>query len=301
MAPASRARQARALAVACAILAGAVSMAGTAPLRVRDARGVTVTLARPPARIVSLTPGNTEILFALGLGPKVVGDTAYCDWPVAARKLPKVGDVNISIEKVIALRPDLILASASASRRAIAALERVRGYRSRVFAIDPQNFTELYGAIESIGAITDRAGAARRLVSRMRAGVTAVHRAALRDATRPRVLVVVQTKPLWVVGSHNFMDDIVTLAGGINVGRGSGKGFHPFSLERVIAARPDVLLVGADSAATIRSSPAWRAVRAVRRDAVHTAGMDDFGRPSPRLVEALLAVARALHPGAFRR
>ncbi len=258
-----------------------------------DDRGVRVTLPAAPRRIVSLMPANTEILFALGLGGRVVGVTDYCDYPPEVRKLPKVGGMNTSIEKVLALRPDLVVASASGNRKAIEALAAVRGGRVPVFAIDPKTLPTLHAAIRAIGRVTGRADRAEALDQKLQARAAAVAARVKRQPTRPRVLFVLQAEPLWVVGSGNFMDELIAAAGGVNVARGAGQGYRPWTLERVVAANPDVILTTMEGLDRFRGRPGWSAVKAVRSGAVHRLGYEAV-RPSPRLVDAIERVERLL-------
>jgi len=264
-----------------------------------DARGKRVTLPALPRRIVSLTPANTEILFALGLKGRIVADTTYCDYPPEAKTLPHVGDSNISIEKVIAQKPDLVVASASASKKAIEQLERLGSRRIPVFAVDPKNMHEVYAAIRSIGQITGQTRQAEQVARSMQARVARVRKAVASARSRPRVLVVVQADPLWVVGSENFMDELIRLAGGENATRDAGPGYHAYSVERVVVRKPDVILIGHESAARIRSKPGWSNLPAVQRNALYAPDPNKFSRPGPRLAEALEELARMLHPQAF--
>lgn len=239
------------------------------------------------------------MLFALGLKGRIVATTTYCDYPPEAKTLPHVGDVNISIEQVIAQRPDLVVASASASKRAIEQLERLEGRQIPIFAIDPKSFEEVYAALHAIGQITGQTRQAAQLTRRMRARVAQVRRVVARAKSRPRVLVVLQAEPLWVAGSDNFLDELIHQAGGENVTRDVGPGYHPYSAERVVARKPDVILVGHETAARIRHKPGWANLPAVRRNALYSPDPNIFSRPGPRLVDALEWLAQRLHPLLF--
>ena len=262
---------------------------------VADDRGVRVTLPAPPKRIVSLMPANTEILFALGLGGRVVGVTDYCDYPPEARRLPRVGGLTTSLEKVLSLRPDLILASASGNRKAIEALEALPEPRPPVFAVDPKTLPDLYSAVLAIGRLTGRTPQAEAVVRKMRAQAAAVAARVRRARSRPRVLFVLSREPLWVVGSGNFMDEMISAAGGTNVAREVGPGYHPWNLERVVAEQPDAILTTTEGLDRFVGRPGWSSVRAVRRRAVLAVGYAAV-RPGPRLVDAIARIADWLHP-----
>ncbi len=265
------------------------------PVAVKDARGKTVTLASAPKRIVSLTPANTEMLFALGLGARVVGVTAYCDYPVAAKALPKVGDVNISIEKVLALKPDLVLAGAAASRKALDGLDALPSLHFAVFALEPTTLDESLAAIASLGNLTGCAKRATILVAKLRARIKAVETRVSALRAKPSVFSVVQVDPLWTAGSGTFVDDLIRIAGGTNVGASLGKGYFAVSPERVVAARPNVILAGEESSRRIQTVPGLATTPAVRDSRIYTLGLE-ASRPGPRLVDALEKLAALIHP-----
>ena len=248
--------------------------------------------AAPPQRIVSLSPGTTEMLFALGLGRSVVGDTVYCDYPPAAKTIPKIGDVNTSYEKVLALHPDLIVADAVANGRAVA---RLRQLRQPILAVSPTSLAAVEISLRQIGARVGTGHQAEAVIAQME---RKAHQAALLASAdkrpRPRVLVVVQTSPLWTAGAGTFLDDLVTRAGGINVGA-AVHGYGTFSKELVLAHPPDVVLGDAAVQAAFRADPLLGRLAAVRAGRFYALPGDLTSRPGPRLADGLLLVAKALH------
>jgi iron complex transport system substrate-binding protein len=260
-----------------------------------DSRGKRLVLAAPPSRIVSLSPGTTEMLFALGLRGRIVADTSYCDYPAEAKLLPKIGDVDTSVEKVAAQSPDLIVADATANRRAIEPLERLK---LPVFTVPQANLAETLLALKSLGGITGQTAEADKLIHSLQARIDTVRRLVHSEKLKPAVLDIVQTEPLMVVGSDNFMDDLISLAGGNNVGRAAGKGWAALSPERVVTLRPDVILAGRSAAGAIRRRPGWAGVPAVRANALYSL-RSETARPGPRTVDAIEELARLLHPRAF--
>ena len=248
--------------------------------------------AAPPRRIVSLSPGTTEMLFALGLGRAVVGDTVYCDYPPAAKAVTKVGDVNTNYEKVLALRPDLIVADAVANSRAVARLTQLR---QPVLAVSPTSLLAVETSLRQIGARTGTARQAQSVIAQMehKAHLAAQIAAADRRPS-PRVLVVVQTSPLWTAGVGTFLDDLVTRAGGVNVGA-AVHGYGTFSKEQVLAHPPDVILGDAAVQAAFRADPLLGRLAAVRAGRFYALPGDLTSRPGPRLADGLVLVAKALH------
>lgn len=253
---------------------------------------VPAALAATPTRIVSLSPGTTEMLFALGLGKYVVGDTIYCDYPPAARSIAKVGDVNTSYEKVLALRPDLIVADSVANARAVA---RLSALHQPVLAVAPTSLSAVETSLRQIGARTGTSAQADAVVGQMEHKARLAAKIAAADRRpRPRVLVVIQVSPLWTAGNGSFMDDLISRAGGINIGR-AVPGYGPFSKEQVLANAPDVILGDAAVAAAFRTDPLLRRLPAVAHRRVYALPPDLTSRPGPRLADGLVLVTQALH------
>ena len=248
--------------------------------------------APQPKRIVSLSPGTTEMLFALGLGKSVVGDTVYCDYPPAAKTIAKIGDVNTSYEKVLALRPDLIVADATANARAVV---RLTTLHLPVLAVSPTSFAGVETSLRQIGARTGTSAQASAVIGQME---HKARQAALLVAAdkrpHPRVLIVVQTNPLWTAGGGTFMDDLVIRAGGINLGQ-AVRGYGVFSKEQVLVHPPDLILGDASVSGAFRADPLLGHLAAVRNGRVYALPSDLTSRPGPRLADGLLLVARALH------
>jgi len=248
--------------------------------------------AAPPKRIVSLSPGITEMLFALGLGRSVVGDTVYCDYPPAAKAVAKIGDVNASYERVLALRPDLIVADGGANARAVARLTQLR---EPLLVIYPTTFPAVEDSLRQIGARTGTSEQAGQVIAGMERKAHLASVISHRDTrSQPRVLIVVQTAPLWTAGAGTFMDDLVTRAGGVNVGR-AVRGYGVFSKEMVLARPPDVVLGDAGTLTAFRADPLLSRLPAVRAGRFAALPSDLTSRPGPRLADGLVLVAKALH------
>lgn len=270
------------------------------PRTVTDASQRSLTLPAAPQRIVSLSAGATETLFALGVGARVVAVDLYSDMPEAARTLPKVDFSRPSPEQVVALRPDLLLMTGRQR-------DQVQRFRDLglpvVYVGDPGS---LEAVLEHIGLIAHATGEDARgetLVREMRARIEAVERA-VRDApTRPRVFYEL-TPALHTAGPTSFIGSMMSTLRLENVAGGPTP-FPQLTAEALIAHDPEVVLlaeVGASKVtpASVAARPGWAAVSAVRAGRVHNIDADRANRPGPRIVEALEEIARLCYPDRFR-
>ena len=283
--------------ILCLSLFTAVTAAAF-PVELTDDSGVELRLARRPTRIVSLSPSATEILFALGLEEEVIGVTRYCDYPAAAKAKEKIGDLNLDYEKIVALRPDLILAVGNMPAQSLA---RLRSLGLAVLAYSPTDLASVMGAVETIGLATGRQQAARELTAAMRRRVQAVRDklATLVETEKPRVFVEIWIDPVMTAGPGTFTAELIRLAGGRDIAT-DAKPWSPFSQELVLARNPQIIISQCGSAAQIVKRPGWETLAAVRDGRVHDVDQNLFSRPGPRLVEALEILARLLHPARFR-
>lgn len=257
---------------------------------------------RAPARIISLAPSITEIIYALGEGERLVGVSTYCDHPPAARDVDRVGTfLQPNIEVILAKRPDLVIAVPSPENRA--AVEKLAGFGIRVRVVHPERVDDVLHAIEVIAADLGAVDAGARLVARIRGDVAAIEQR-LADVAKRRVLMVVGRRPLIAAGAGTFQDELITRAAGINVAVSTGKEAWPhLSLERVVVAAPEVIIdTGMNEREAAEAKAFWApfaSIPAVRDGRVVGAGRLDLLRPGPRLAESLAAVARFIHPERF--
>jgi iron complex transport system substrate-binding protein len=250
---------------------------------------------REARRLISLAPSSTEVLFALGVGDRLVGVDQYSDWPPAAQKVPRVGnDLTPSVERIVALKPDAVFVATSANTRELAEqLERlgVRVVVSRVDKLD-----ELWSDIAAIGAAVDKKEAAATLVADLRARLAAV-RARVAAVPPVKTLVVVWADPLTVVGGGGFVDEAIRAAGGNNIAADSPQQYPQYSLERMLARAPDVIVVGSHKGGPqLAALERYGSLPAVKNHRVHALDGDLLFRPGPRLVDGIEALSRLLHP-----
>ncbi len=266
------------------------------PVTVKDCRGKSIKIATEPKRIVSIAPSNTEILFALGLDKQIVGVTRFCNYPASAKKKTQVGDLRTSVEKVISLKPNLVLAHGFLNDEAVRSLEK---HKIVVVAFDPKTLDEAMRDIKTIGLITNREKQAAQIVSRMSATISLVKRKSAGVKSKPKVLVAVQGEPLWAAGPRTFVDEMIRLSGGVNIASDAKAGFNQFSTEAAVWRKPDVIIYTTGSDSKIFSKGLWTGTNAVKRKRVHAVNPDLLVRPGPRLTDGLKALARLIHPDVF--
>jgi len=269
------------------------------PLTVTDDTGVAITLEQAPAAVVSLAPSETETLFAIGAGDQVVGVDEFSNYPEEASTKAKVGDMTTNIEAVMALNPDLVIASSSAN---FAAVEELRKLNVPVFAVDPLTYDAVVAKIETIGTIMDRQAAAAEVASEMLAVKAKVVESVKNETARK---VYLEFSEGWTVGSGTFLDELVTLAGGINIA-GSQQGWYEVNEEQVIIENPAFIIYpdwGVNPhpiAVAIESRPGWDVIEAVANGSLHAVTEDPLVRVGPRLADGLLELAKIIHPDSFK-
>lgn len=275
---------------------------GQSAIEIVDQLGRVVRLEGPPQRIVSLAPSNTEILFALGLGDKVVGVTKYCNFPAEAKEKPKIGGFSTpDIEKIVALEPDLVVATQIHEKQVVPELEN-RGLT--VMVISPKTINDVVATIELAGRATGAEAVAGRLVEEMRARLAAVENLVrgVSDEARPRVFYALWHDPLMTVGHDTLQGELITLAGGKNV-FDDLTGYPTVDLEALVERQPQVIVAGTGHGSGEDASLQWaiseprlEGTDARKSGRVVAINADIASRPGPRIVDALEEMLRLLHP-----
>jgi len=273
--------------------------AGSFPLTVRDDEGTSVTIPRAPERIVSLAPSVTETLFALGEGARIVGVTTSDDYPPAAKSLPQVASYSgVEMEKVVAARPDLVIAWKGIT--SVSDIARLRSLGYPVVVLYATTLPAVFADIALVGDATGQAGPATALAGQLSAEASAIT-AAVAVEPRPRVFYELDaTKSIYTPAPDDFTTDLIRRAGGAPITSGVA-GVYSISLERLVAADPQVIVLGDASYGTtpsvVAARPGWAGMTAIRDHAVRPVDDTIVTRPGPRIVEGLAALAGAIHPG----
>ena len=281
-----------------------ISVANEFPLTITDDLNREVTILKQPERIISLSPANTEILFALGLGEKVVGITNVCNYPAQAQEKERIGGYdNPNLEKIIELEPDLILASYGNPTELIDQLEELN---YTVVSLNPKNIDHIISSINMVGRITGKVRESARLTEEMEKRIKAAvsKTSSLVENDKPRVFYVVWYKPLWTAGSGTFINELIQKAGGINIA-GDIAGWPQISLETVIEKNPQVIIIGysedqPELIQAVRNESTLDETDAFKNNQIHTIDTDIVSRTGPRIVDALEEMAKIIHPEIFK-
>lgn len=270
------------------------------PASITDFQGRSVAILKRPERIVSIGPSNTEFLFALGAGDRVVGDDDFSDEPAAAKTKEHVGGVKVNLEKVVSLKPDLIV-TVKFSDGTIEALTQTT---ASVIVVDPQSATDVARTAtllgKAVGADGDKLAAS---IQKQLDGVKAKTDA----APKPKVFHEVDASDLtkmYTVGPGSFIDDLIKIAGGTNIAASAKTQYPTISAEEVVKADPEVVVLGDSAYGTtgeaVAARPGWSAISAVKNKRVYPVPGNLFSRPGPRLGDAAEAYAKLVHPELFK-
>ncbi len=275
-----------------------------APSKVRtvvDDEGRSISIPRTVNRVVSLAPNLTEIVFAIGAGDRLVGNTTFCDYPVEANAITKIGDtLHPSIERIIALKPDVALVSTASQLEAFT--KQLDEHRIAVYVTNPRSLDQVFTSMTRLGELLGTEEQAAILVNQLKSRAEKVQ-SAVRSAKPMTVFYQVSGEPLYTIGRDAYLTDLVRRAGGISVTADVPSAFPRYSDESALAARPQAIILptggsmgpaNATVASSLKNSPAAVSGR------VYKINDDLLSRPGPRLLDGLEEMARALHPEAFK-
>ena len=270
-----------------------------------DDMGREVQLRSMPQRIISHVPGITETLFALGLEERVVGVSDFCDYPVAAKAKPKVGGFfNPSIENIVDLNPDLVFTNGDVEHL----MTQLDSLGITYVVLHPEDIDGILHDIELVGRVTASERSAKKLIDDMKQRTADVG-TRVQGAPGVKVFYTFATTDLnspWTAGPGSFVDSLITLAGGENIGATALAPWIQFSLEEVLSSDPEVIIVDAShgSAVTpmeeLKQHPIWREITAIKQGRIYPIDGDLVNRSGPRIVQGLEEMARMIHPELFQ-
>lgn len=272
--------------------------AGAYPMTMSDGLGREVRIVKRPQRFIAGAPNVTEILFAIGLGAKTVGVSEASDWPPEAASVEKIGVghtlQSLNLEKVVALRPDIFFAIGGQAA-IVPELERLG---ITVFVLEPRTVAEIMQAIRTVGEISGNTREAQAVAAGMQRRLDAVAARVARvpEAERPRVFWEVWNNPLYTAGKGTFAHELITLAGGLNVA-GDVDGWPEYSLEVLVKQDPQVIITTFPETVTAAPRRAgWAGMAAVKDSRITLVDANLVSRPGPRIVDALEALVKVVHP-----
>ena len=266
------------------------------PATFTDGVGRTISLEKTPEKIVSLSPAHTEILFALGLGDKVIGVSNWCNKPEEALEKEKVGDAfSLDKEKLVSLQPDIVFIPGSKDSPQVREIEDLG---IPVYVSNPESVSEVFDEIKSVAEVTGVKDKGQQLADELQNELDGVkQKLEAYEDSKVKVLVLVDPE-LWTVGPGSFIDEVVAFSGGENAMADVDMQYLQVSMEEVLSRDPDVILVTVpeDQCAALAERPGWTDLRAVKEGRVYYVDGDLVSRPGPNIVEAIKEVAGYLYP-----
>lgn len=278
-----------ALGLALAVWPAPAARAGDFPFYARDATGGIVTIASPPRRIISLAPSVTEILFALGLNREIVGVSDADDYPPdKVQTKARIGGVLLNLERIVSLKPDLIIGVHSLQRDQLA---KVKTIRLPVLAVDAASINETVAQIRLLARVTGRVQEGEDLAASIERRAQVV-----RPGLRRTVYIEAWNEPVIAAGGGTLIHDLVRRAGGSNI-FGDQKGYVQVPLENVLVRNPQVIFLLYSGRDGLLARPGWRALAAARDSLIFELPASLVSRPGPRIADGLALVSRLLAGG----
>jgi len=276
------------------------------PVTIKDALDNDVTIEEKPERIVSIIPSNTEIAFALGLEEEIVGVSNFDNFPEEVTTKEKIGDMELNIEKIISLQPNLVLAHESTADNTKEGLQQLRDAGITVLVIhDALNFDQVFDTIMMIGKATGENKKAEEVVTGMKDKLAEIKAKAREIKEKRKVFVEVSPAPeVFTTGKNTFMDQMLSIINAENVA-GDQDGWVQMDQEAIIDRNPDVIITTygfytENAAEQVLSRQGWENVNAIKNKLVIDVDSDRVTRSGPRIVEGVEDLAKAVYPQTFK-
>lgn len=281
------------------LLLAASLLASDFPVTIVDDVGISAVIPKIPKRIISLAPSNTEILFMLGLGDRVVGVSSICNYPAEAGKKEKVGDFFApSLEKILLLKPDLVIAGGGVQKELALKLSAMG---IPTMTLYPKDLKEMLLDVLLTGKAAGKEAEAVKLMNSLKARIEKVKEQA-KKSKHPKVYFEIWNQPVTSAGKGSFIDELITIAGGENIFSSINKTFPEVSAEEIIKRNPDIIITAymekkGKMKKEITGRSGWTGIKAVKDDKV----FDDLDpdlllRSGPRLVDGLEELEKKITP-----
>lgn len=278
--------------------------AGTAdqtvyPLTVKDATGLEMTFEKAPEKVVSLSPSETEKLFALGLDEEIVGVSEVDDYPEAAKSKPKMGGYEMDVEAIVASGADVVFTAAMNEQN----IQKLRDLGVKLFVNDPKTISEIMENIELMGTIVNHQAEAKSITDQMQQDIDTVTEAVQSVSDEERKQVYVEFSPGWTVGGGTYLNEMLTISHADNIAADT-EGWFEINEENIIASNPDVILYSSnvldESSRSldqmIKERSGWDQIEAIKNDKLVQVDDNLISRPGPRVTKGLIEVAKAIYP-----
>jgi len=255
-----------------------------------------------PQRIIALAPSITEIIYDLRQERNLVGVTRYSTYPAEAEALPKVGSyIRPDIEKIVALKPDLCLATQDGNPKQV--VDKIVALGIPVYVINPRNLPQIMDTVARLGSLLHAEQAAAELVAEMSKRMGQVQALVQGVRHKPRVFFQIDAEPLFSAGTDTFIHELIELAGGINTAAGDVP-YPRYSWEDIIVLQPEIVLIssmagGLPPEDLVKSWKKWHQLSVVVNDRIFVVDAELFDRPTPRLIDGLEAITAIIHPELF--
>ncbi|MBS4200732.1 ABC transporter substrate-binding protein [Bacillus sp. FJAT-49732] len=276
------------------------------PVTIKDASDTDVVIEKKPEKIISLIPSNTEIVYALGEGDAVVGVSELDNYPEEAASKEKVAGMELNVEKILSLNPDLVLAHGSTANMWEAGLKQLKDSGVTVLVVnDAQSFDAVYSSIEMVGKATGKTAEAEKLIQDMKSKLDDIQKQAATISEEDQKTVFVEVSPapdIYTTGKNTFMNEMLEVIHAKNA-VSDQEGWVPINEEAVVQMNPDTIIttVGfVDNAVDqIKERTAWKDITAVKENQVYLVNEDLVSRSGPRIVEGVEELAKAIYPDVF--
>ncbi|MFO7820285.1 MAG: cobalamin-binding protein [Halanaerobacter sp.] len=293
--------------IVCSLLIPGLALASDYPLEVTDDLDKQITIQQQPTRIISLAPSHTETLFALGLDENLVGVTKQANYPAEAAEIEKVGSIkDPNLEKMIEMKPDLVLAAGVTPKEIV---NKLRSLDIKVIGLNPQSIEGIIADISLIAKVTGANKKGTEVTTTMENKLHKIKKVVkenIERGKRPKVFYEIWNDPLYTAGPETFINDLIDLAGGINIAQDTKGKWPQYNLETLLAENPEVYITSnhnqdnKTTKSSIKKRDKFQEIKAIKQNRILVLNSDLVNRASPRIILGLEKIAEAIHPDLFK-